>query len=291
MSDIHILVIDDDPAMRGNLRRIYEEAGFVVAEAGTSAEARRALSQTPFDLVTVDVNIDLDNGLRREDGAALAREIHATYDCAIIMISVIIDQEERTSWLESWADDTIMKPFNPKELVARTRAVLRRHGHIAGQGQRQPDIATFGGFVLDFKKLELRAPSGNPISITAGELNLLRNLIKHPHEVLSRDQIIEMDSSIQSMSSADSFRAVDMRVSRLRAKLSDDSGEEHNERNWLIRTVRSAGYLFVADVAWSYSSAPAGQDPLSQGAGSQGHGPTGDGSSGAGSGGQLAVAH
>lgn len=244
---IRILIVDDEPDMRTILRRCFETAGYGVCEAGNGAEAWARLAERSYDLVTVDVKLFAPDGNGREDGSDLARQIHERHDCAIIMVSVINNMEERNSWLEDWADDTITKPFVVEELLARTRAVLRRAGRIQGRetanGGQTGDIATFAEWTLDFKRHELRSPEGTAVALTMGDFNLLRNLFKHPQEVLSRDQIVEMDSSIQSMSSSDSARAVDMRISRLRSKLGD-----HDQK--LIRTVRAAGYMFVADVVW-----------------------------------------
>jgi two-component system, OmpR family, response regulator len=249
---IRILIIDDEPDMRRILRRCFEQAGYDVSEAQNGDEAWQMLAARVYNLVTVDVNLYAADGHGREDGKALARDIRQRHDCGIIMVSVINDMEERNSWLEVWADDTITKPFVVEELLARTRAVLRRYGHVnAREGGQSGDVATFAGWTLDLKRHELRSPGDGPVALTMGDFNLLRNLLKHPHEVLSRDQIVEMDSSIQSMSSTDSARAVDMRISRLRDKLGDDTGDEKK----LIKTVRGAGYMFVADVNWK------GRDP------------------------------
>ena len=252
---IWILIVDDEAEMRASLRRCFEGAGYAVCEAGTVEEARVQLSVRHFGLVTVDVNLYADDGSGKGAGKALAREIREQHDCGIIMVSVIDDQEERNNWLEIWADDTITKPFVVRELLARTHAVLRRytegHKRDADGGARSGDISHFAGWTLDLKRHELRAPDGQPVSLTMGDFNLLRNLLRHSNEVLSRDQIVELDSSIQSMSSSDSARAVDMRISRLRDKLHDDVEKK------LIRTVRGAGYMFAQDVTWGDGTRPA----------------------------------
>ena len=241
-----ILIVDDDRDFRQILRNCYEGAGYDVWEAASGADARAILKAQSFNLVTVDVRLyGPDNEF--EDGRLLGREIRSQYECGIIMLSVIDDQSERNTSLETWADDTIIKPFQVNELLARTRAVLRRY---PSSGEREPDpsgkgsVAHFAGWALDEKRVELRSPQDTVVRVTMGDFQLLRNFLCHPHEVLSRDRIVELDTQIQSMSASDNDRAIDMRISRLRDRLNDDDKQ-------LIRTVRGAGYMLAANVTWS----------------------------------------
>lgn len=248
MLPARILIVDDDPEIRSVLRKCFEGAGYVVAEAASIAGARTALASDVFHLVTVDVNLDCADGTR-EDGKDLALEIRSRYHCGIIMLSVITDRGERNNWLQDWADDTVMKPFQVDELLARTRAVLRRYQPGNGRDE-MPDsgVASFAGWTLDTRRIELRSPQGKIVPMTMGDFNLLRSLLRHPQEVLSRDRIAAMDASIQTMAS-DSARAVDMRISRLRDRLTECESADKD----LIRTVRGAGYMLVAEVQWEAS--------------------------------------
>lgn len=251
---IRILIIDDEPEMRRGLRRCFEGAGYAVCEAANATEARTKLSERIYNLVTVDYYLFGRDGHTKEDGAELAREIHQSYDCGLIMISKIVDRSVHNDWLRVWADATIAKPFNVDDLLAATSAVLRRRGgvtqHNGLSGDRTAGIATFAGWQLDEKGHKLTSPQGNEVILTPGEYNLLRHLLSMPHVVLSREEIIDKDPSFQTGSAKDRARAVDMRVYRLRHKLGDEPDEETAVRK-LILTVRSFGYKLNVDVGWS----------------------------------------
>jgi len=240
---VRVLIVDDDPGVCKVLRQYCEDAGFAAEEAHDIAGARLKLAEQSFDLVFLDLYFGDDAA-----GCDLAREIRQHNNCGIITISGRADRDERMELMFETVDDTIAKPLEPNEVIARAQAVLRRYGFAAGQDKKSngANIAKFAGWTLNLKRHELTSPEGKSVSLTMGEFNLLCNLVRHPNEVLSREQIIEMDSSMQTISTPD--RAVDMRVSRLRQRLSQDMADDTAE---LIRTVRGAGYLFAAEVVWS----------------------------------------
>lgn len=245
MSDtVRILIVDDDKNVCNLLRQYFEDADYKVCEAHDIKQAREKLAAQPFNLAMLDVYFD-----GKAVGTDLAREIREAHNCGIIMISGLADRKERISLLNSAVDDTISKPLEQDEVLARARAVLRRYGVASVQekknGAAPGVIATFAGWVLNLKRHDLTSPRGTLVQLTMGEFNLLCHFAKHPNEVLSREQIIEMDTTIQSTSPPD--RAVDMRISRLRYRLAQESPGDVE----LIRTVRGAGYMLTTDVVWS----------------------------------------
>ncbi|MFO7298349.1 MAG: response regulator transcription factor, partial [Pseudomonadota bacterium] len=170
----HILIVDDEPKVRLLLRRCFESEGYKVTEAGGSAEALQLLSQSTFDLVTLDLN--LPDG----DGLAVAREIRAKLSTPIIMVTGKGDTIDRVVGLEIGADDYITKPFHLREVLARVRAVLRRSAAAAAPAQSAPASSAptvktikFDGWVLDPAKRELRQPCGTPRELTTSEFDLL----------------------------------------------------------------------------------------------------------------------
>ena len=246
MSDtIRILIVDDDRNVCKLLRQYFESVDYEVCEAHDIRQAREKLAAQPYNLAMLDVYFD-----GKAVGTDLAREIRDAHNCGIIMISGLADRKERISLLNAAVDDTISKPLEQDEVLARARAVLRRYGVGAGTVSDTKNgapgvMATFAGWVLNLKRHDLTSPQGKLVQLTMGEFNLLCQFVKHPNEVLSREQIIEMDSTIQSTSPPD--RAVDMRISRLRYRLVQESPGDLE----LIRTVRGAGYMLTTDVVWS----------------------------------------
>ena len=250
MSDaVRILIVDDDRAICKLLRQYFEGAHYQVCEAHDIKDAREKLRTKAYNLAMLDVYFD-----GRAVGTDLAREIRDAHNCGIIMISERADRKEKISLLNDAVDDTISKPLDEDEVLARTRAVLRRYGVPATQDKKNGvtpgAIASFAGWILNLKRHDLTSPRGHLVQLTMGEFNLLCNFAKHPNQVLSREQIIEMDPSIQSISTPD--RAVDMRISRLRHRLTQESADDAE----LIRTVRGAGYMLAADVRWVNDETP-----------------------------------
>lgn len=232
-----ILVIDDDPEIRNLLRTCFEREGYLVTEAGCATEARSALAKGSIGLVTLDLT------LGREDGLTLAREIRAGADIPIIMVSGKGDDVDRIVGLELGADDYIAKPFNLREVLARVRAVLRRHdGKTAASATSQPKHETlqFAGWTLDLTSRELKGASGAVRDLTTGEFNLLEIFVRRPHRVLSRDEIMDL---LKGHDYSPLDRSIDALISRLRKKIDDDGSKPA-----LIKSVRGVGYMLAQDV-------------------------------------------
>jgi two-component system, OmpR family, response regulator len=232
-----ILIIDDDPEIRQLLRTCFEREGYAVFEAGDAASARAALAKNDVSLVTLDLTLGADDGL------SLAREIRASRDVPIVMVSGKGDAVDRIVGLELGADDYISKPFNLREVLARVRAVLRRRESNPAAAQvshAKHEAFRFGEWTLDVTSRELKDASGTVRDLTTGEFNLLELFIKRPHRVLSRDEIMDL---LKGHDYSPLDRSIDALVSRLRKKIDDDSSKPA-----LIKSVRGVGYMFASDV-------------------------------------------
>jgi DNA-binding response OmpR family regulator len=229
----HILVVDDDAKVRTLLRRCFEGEGFAVSEAKDGQELQAQLDRQPVSLITLDLNLGVENGLD------LARQVRKERTVPIIMLTGKGDAIDRVVGLELGADDYLVKPFELRELLARVRAVLRRSGTAANQepvGQR----FRFEGWVLDVNRRDLSRASGQHLDLTTSEFNLLEAFVKRPHRVLSRDDIMDLLKG-QDWSPLD--RSIDNLIARLRKKVEADP--EHPR---IIKTVRGVGYTFSATV-------------------------------------------
>ena len=239
MTSARILVVDDDPRVRDLLSRYLDGEEYSVESVEHGDAMRRHLSANAVDLVMLDLN------LPGEDGLSLARELRATSDVAIIMITGKGDPIDRVVGLEIGADDYIPKPFELREVLARIRAVLRRS---ASQSTEVPAAETpassgclgFAGWRFDPGKRELRNPDGQMVSLSTGEFDLLATFLQHPARVLNRDQLLDLQRG-QEWTPFD--RSIDTQVGRLRKKIERDPGNPD-----LIKTVRGVGYVFSADV-------------------------------------------
>ncbi|MFO1015671.1 MAG: response regulator [Caulobacteraceae bacterium] len=231
----HVLVVDDDPGIRDVVSDFLQKHGYSVETAGDSREMEKALARHPADLVVLDVM------LPGEDGLAICRRLARPDGPAIIMLSAMGEDTDRIVGLELGADDYVPKPCNPRELLARVRAVLRRRREPR-QGEERLDAACeFAGWRLDLVRHELRSPHGVVVNLSSGEFSLLRAFVERPQRVLTRDQLLEFARGPQS----DAFdRAIDVQISRLRRKLEDGGGGQE-----LIRTVRNEGYMFMPKVS------------------------------------------
>jgi two-component system, OmpR family, response regulator len=238
----HILIVDDEEQVRTLLRARFEKEGFEVSEAQNAAELRARLEAEPISLITLDLT------LGRDDGLALAREIRTRLNVPIIMISAKDEEVDRIVGLELGADDYITKPFSPREVVARIKAVLRRYDTAlpaalavgtAVHGPNGERLAFTGG-TLDAARREVVTDDGTPIDLTTTEFNLLEVFLRHPQRVLSRDEIMNLLKG-QDWSAYD--RSVDSAIARLRKKIEPDA-----ERPRHIKTVRSVGYVFASEV-------------------------------------------
>jgi len=237
MSKLRILVVDDDAQVRTLLRNRLEKDGFAVAEAADAGELRSKLEAGSVNLITLDL------ALGRDDGLALAREIRAKNNVPIIMISAKDEEVDRIVGLELGADDYITKPFSPREVVARIRAVLRRYeaaAPAAGASGSNGAKFAFDDGVLDCARREVVTSSGAPISLTTAEFNLLELFLRHPQRVMSRDEIMN-NLKGQDWNAFD--RSVDSAIARLRRKIEPDADRPRH-----IKTVRGVGYVFSSDV-------------------------------------------
>lgn len=239
---LYILVVDDEPRIRTMLRRYLTTEGFKVAEAADGAELRAALERERFDLVLLDLV------LPGEDGLSLARHIRQQSQVPVIMLTGKGDLIDRVAGLEAGADDYIAKPFHLREVLARIRTVLRRSAPADKPGLAAPPpagatpgaILAFEDWRLDLPKRELSRATGEQVSLTSGEFELLRIFALHANRVLNRDQLLDL---VKGREWEAFDRAIDTQVGRLRKKIESDPG---NPR--LIKTVRGAGYIFATTV-------------------------------------------
>ncbi len=233
----HILVVDDDPGMRELLRDCLEPEGFKVSEAGNSRAMHSALSGGQIDLVTLDLMLGGENGL------AIARQIRDAHALPIVMITGKGDTIDRVVGLELGADDYIAKPFHPREVVARIRAVLRRK-NPAETGSKapatRPERLAFDGWTIDLGRREAVSDGHGPVELTTAEFNLLEILVRRPQRVHSRDAIMDL---LKGHDWTPFDRSIDALVSRLRRKIEADPD---NPR--LVKTVRGVGYMFTPPV-------------------------------------------
>jgi two-component system OmpR family response regulator len=235
-SPARIVVVDDDPGIRDVVHEFLSRHGYDVETAADSAELTRALARGPVDLVVLDVM------LPGEDGLAICRRLASGPGPgpAVIMLSAMGEETDRIVGLELGADDYLPKPCNPRELLARVRAVLRRRGEGARHDDDLGAQCEFAGWRLDLVRRELRSPEGVVVNLSGGEFSLLRTFVERPQRVLTRDQLLEFARGPDS----DAYdRAIDVQISRLRRKLDDSGGAE------LIRTVRNEGYMFIPKVS------------------------------------------
>lgn len=228
-----ILVVDDDPEIRKLLARYVESQGFRVLLAANCRELREQLATHHVDLVVLDVMLPDGSGLD------MCRDLRAERsNVPIILLTALKEDVDRIIGLEIGADDYLGKPFNPRELIARIRAVLRRHGEAAPPPS-DAKAYRFEGFVADPQTRQVVGPDGNEIELTGGEFDLLKTFLDRPGRVLSRDQLLDLTRGRDG----DGFdRSIDVLVSRLRRKLGDGGVSK------LLKTVRNGGYQLAVKV-------------------------------------------
>jgi two-component system OmpR family response regulator len=230
-----LLVVDDDVDIRTLLAEQLSKAGFLVSTAGNGTEMRRVIEREHVDLVVLDLN------LPREDGLTLCRDLRARSSTPVIMLTARGEPIDRIVGLEMGADDYLTKPFEPRELLARIRNVLRRTEALPSNlEQVSAGKAKFAGWTLDLQKRHLVDPQGRVIVLSGAEFRLLRVFVTHPNRVLTREQLVALSSGRAYESQQ---RAIDLQISRLRAKLGDDLASSA-----LIKTVRNEGYVLAAAV-------------------------------------------
>jgi two-component system OmpR family response regulator len=231
MGATRVLVVDDDPSIRTMLSEYLSEHGYEVALAASGKEMRSELERA------VPAAVLLDIGLPGEDGLTLARFVRERYDVAIIMVTGAGDVVDRVAGLEVGADDYIAKPFDPRELRARLKSVLRRIEPRAERPGGKESRVSVGRCFLDMKSRQLTDGRGAEIPLTAMEFDLLKAFIERPNQVLSRDQLLTLTRN-REWEPFD--RSIDIRITRLRRKVEADP-----DRPKAIRTVRGAGYMYV----------------------------------------------
>lgn len=237
MSDnrIRILVVDDDSSLRDLLADYLAREGFVVAGVSDGVAMDAWLADNEADLIILDLM------LPGEDGLTLARRLRATTQVPIVMLSARGDDIDRIVGLEVGADDYLPKPFNPRELLARIRAVLRRHGPQSADDDAETAADSestyrFGPYRVDLNLRELRRDD-EPVVLTTGEFDLLRILIDNRDRVLDRDRILDL---LKGYERSPFDRSIDVQIARLRAKIEPDT-----KRPRYIRTVWGKGYCFT----------------------------------------------
>ena len=230
-----ILVLEDEPDIARLICSALAGYGLRSEHVATGRELLARARQSSPDLVIVDL------GLPDMDGMQVVRELQDGSPCAVLILTGRNDVTDRVLGLELGADDYIVKPFEPRELVARVRSILRRYQRTATPEADAADrtVAVFGSWRFDSARHALVRPDGSEVGLSAAEAVLLLALLRRPNKILSREQLLgERD--------VDPFdRSIDVRISRLRRKLDDDP---HNPK--LIKTVYGAGYLFSAQVSW-----------------------------------------
>jgi two-component system phosphate regulon response regulator OmpR len=225
-----LLVVDDDPAIREMLSDYLSSHGYEVALADGGAAMRVELERAKPALVLLDI------GLPGEDGLTLARYVRERYDVGIIMVTGADEVVDRVAGLEVGADDYVAKPFDPRELRARVKSVLRR---LEGKMDRKAvaETVAIGACRLNLRSRQLADAKGREVPLTAMEFALLKTFLDHPNQVLSRDRLLTLTRN-REWEPFD--RSIDIRIARLRRKV-----EEDPDRPRSIRTVRGAGYMYV----------------------------------------------
>lgn len=224
----NILVVDDDAGIRDLLREYLDQQGYRVETARDGKEMDVCLARSKPALVVMDLM------LPGEDGLTLTRRIKSSLGCPVIMLSARGEDIDRIVGLEVGADDYLPKPFNPRELLARIRAVLRRGNEVAAETE-EAEVYRFGGFELDLAAQRLTRAE-EEIPLTHAEFALLKVFVEHPNRALTRDQIMDWLKGYER----DPFdRSIDVRVTRLRRKIEADPANPV-----YIRTVWGQGYLF-----------------------------------------------
>jgi len=231
----HILVVDDHLDIREPLAKYLETHGLRATAADGAAAARRILKDSAIDLVVLDVMMP------GEDGLSLCRHLRESTRLPVILLTAMTEETDRIVGLEMGADDYVSKPFNPRELLARIKAVLRRTNSLPPEPETlDQDRIEFEPWVLDLKRRELIGEDGVSSPLSTAEFNLLRAFLTHPGRVLNRDQLLDLTQA----RSADVFdRTIDNQVSRLRKKIEIDPKNPE-----IIQTVWGGGYMFAADV-------------------------------------------
>lgn len=232
----HILIVDDDREISGLLAEYLEKNGYKTMTAGEGKAMWKALDEARIDLIVLDLNLPGDDGL------TLCRTLRTRSNVPVIMLTARGEPVDRILGLEMGADDYLPKPFEPRELFARIRSVLRRSQslplNMQGAESRQMH---FAGWTMDFTARHLINPEGTIVALSGAEYRLLKIFLDHANRVLSRDQLLNLTQGRD----ADPFdRSIDLQISRLRQKLGEDARSPQ-----IIKTVRNEGYVLATHVA------------------------------------------
>ena len=227
-----LLVVDDDLVAQARMNAYFSKEGYRVLLAGDGEAFWRQLGHGGVDLVLLDIN------LPGQDGLSLARELRARdASIGIILVTSRDDDVDKIVGLEVGADDYVTKPFNPRELLARVKSLLRRSG---ARPAEVADSLRFSGWVLELSRRRLRDRAGQDVALTRGEFEVLALLVRHPGEILDRDRL---SRAVSGHDWSPQDRSVDVLVRRLRAKLDDPARADS-----LIATIRGEGYRLAVDV-------------------------------------------
>ncbi|MDR3530664.1 MAG: response regulator [Rhodopila sp.] len=226
-----IAVVEDDPEISRMMVSYMTDHGFEVTPARNGRDLDRLMSGGKIDCVILDV------GLPGEDGLSICRRLRGKSTVPIIMVTGRGTETDRIVGLELGADDYLPKPFNPRELVARVRAVMRRSAAADQPQASAPQTLLFEGWRLDMARRQLFAPDGTPRSLTSGEFNILSIFCQNPRKVLSRDDLLDL---LHGRAAAVFDRSIDVQISRLRRKI-----ETNLKDPTFIKTVRYGGYFFT----------------------------------------------
>lgn len=224
-----ILIVDDDPDLRALLQRYLGEQGFAVSGVNDGIAMDHHLGTHMADLIILDLM------LPGEDGLSIAKRIRHSHDIPILMLSARGEDIDRIVGLEVGADDYLAKPFNPRELLARIRAILRRRQPEDSTAATETQLITFGTCSLDLGSRTLTREN-NKVALTSSEFSLLKIFVEHPNRVLSRDLLLDMLSGYER---SPYDRSIDVKIARLRRKI-----EENPTTPVFIHTVWGEGYLF-----------------------------------------------
>ncbi|NDG49842.1 MAG: response regulator [Rhodospirillales bacterium] len=230
----HILVVDDDREIRDLLSRFLEKQGMRVSAARDAREARRLWPMGRYHIVVLDLMMPGESGLD------FARWLRSQSNVPILMLTAMAEETDRIVGLELGADDYVQKPFNPRELLARIRAILRRTNGEGPVLEADARPIQFAGWILEPGRRRLLNPDGAEVPLTGGEYELLAALVERPNRILTRDMLMDL---LRGRQAGPFDRAIDVAVSRLRRKLEDD-GRNPN----LIKTVRGGGYVLSTTV-------------------------------------------
>jgi DNA-binding response OmpR family regulator len=234
MGDAHIVVVDDEPEVREMIRDYLAGNGYAVSAVADGAEMRRVLSERPAHLVILDLRMP------GEDGLSLARYLRGQGPVGIIMVTASAEVVDRVVGLELGADDYVAKPFDPRELLARVRSVLRRMELRSNDHKPQAAMAheiRMGRCMFNPQSGRLYTLMGEDVPLTSMEFELLKAFAARPNRVLSRDQLLDFAHS-KDMEAFD--RSIDIRIMRLRRKI-----EENPDKPQTLKTIRGLGYMFA----------------------------------------------